>query len=352
MQNWIVFALEPLEQRYTQQWYQLIPQLLTSRATADVAVMQLCGEQSSSSTSAGAFLDFADTNRWKSTQLVQFLNLLQQGQIGNTDRLLFTDAWNPVILQIRYIQQLLGYDWQLHGIWHAGHYDPSDLLGQRLQPEWSQATEQALFWALDRSYFGTEFHRQMFINQLQIPESAQHRCVRSGQPHDLLVQQLQQMPRVAERQRQVCWPHRISSDKQPDIADDLAQLLDAPVLVTQRMQLSKQQYYQQLQCSSVVFSCSLHENLGISIMEGCLAGCLPLVPDRASYSEMYEPEFVYPSSWTSSWHNYVLHQHQLVQRIHWMLDHTEQLQPVLQRQVQRLQQHYLSADIMFREFCK
>ena len=47
--------------------------------------------------------------------------------------------------------------------------------------------------------------------------------------------------------------------------------------------------------AKIVFSANLQETLGISMYEGALAGAIPIVPDRLSYSEMYTDDFKYPS---------------------------------------------------------
>ena len=63
-----VFPLEPLDNRYTKQWYDEIPRILGTTNKVYNAV----GEQRSTTTTAGAFLDFADTNYWKSTCGIHF----------------------------------------------------------------------------------------------------------------------------------------------------------------------------------------------------------------------------------------------------------------------------------------
>ena len=62
----------------------------------------------------------------------------------------------------------------------------------------------------------------------------------------------------------------------------------------------------------MVFSANLQETLGISCYEGALAGAIPMVPDRLSYSEMYADGFKYPSEWTESWDSYLKYKDQLL----------------------------------------
>jgi hypothetical protein len=74
-----------------------------------------------------------------------------------------------------------------------------------------------------------------------------------------------------------------------------------------------------LERSKMVFSANVQETLGISCYEGALAGALPMVPDRLSYSEMYMDDFKYPSKWTESWESYQNHKEELIREIRiWM----------------------------------
>jgi hypothetical protein len=141
------------------------------------------------------------------------------------------------------------------------------------------------------------------------------------------------------------WPHRYNADKQPEIAEDLSKHLN--LVITQKMNLSKEDYYTTMGQAAIIFSCALHENLGISVMEGTLAGAVPVVPDRASYAEMYLPEFKYPSHWTSSWENYETNRDNVHNFIHERVRNREQFMLALKEQQQILIDNYLNANIMF-----
>lgn len=350
MKNLIVFALEPLPQRYTQQWHECVPAALENKvksAGLNVNVIQVDGVQTTSATTSGAFLNFSDTNRWKSTQLVSFLDLLDKGQITPKDVMLFTDAWNPVILQIKYMRDLMGYSWKIHGIFHAGAYDPTDILGYKMQKPWPHHTERALYYACDHNWYATDFHRKMFLNNLQIPQEDHHRAKLSGQPHDLIVAAMADMYNKNTLKQGVIWPHRYNADKQPEIAEDLSKHMAQDWCITQKLNLSKADYYRKLSEHQAMFSCSLHENLGISIMEGVLLDVIPVLPDRCSYSEMYAKDFLYPSAWTESWDAYQTHKHELQQFIQHRLDHPKKYSRQMIKQKKVLRERYLKADAMF-----
>jgi hypothetical protein len=341
-----VFPLEPLDGRYTKQWYTEIPFLLEERLLdTDYHVWNAIGQQRSDNTTPGAFLDFADTNFWKSTQLADFVNALSEPRgVKDDASLLFTDFWNPALLQVAYMRDLLNKKWKIHAIAHAGAYDPSDILGIKMAKPWPWHLERSLFYACDRLYFATHFHRDMFLANLSIPAEDHYRAVVSGQPHDAILRHIAGIKLEYDRKIQIIWPHRYSEDKQPEIAESLN--FDFNVLITQKLKLNKETYYQTLANSQMIFSCALHENLGISVMEGVLLGAMPLVPDRCSYSEMYLPEFKYPSEWTTSLENFNTSRTLLIGRISDMLRHPYNYNNALAKQQKILIDNYMTADVM------
>jgi hypothetical protein len=340
-----IFSLEPLDSRYTKQWHTNIPEVISMAANEHFNVRQIDGIQRVTKVTDGAFLNFSDTNFWKSSQLCNFVELLDAGETTVNDRFLFTDAWNPCITQIAYMRDLLDQQWELHGIWHAGAYDPSDILGYKMQKPWPWDAESSWFHSCDYNYYASNFHKDMFLRNLKISDAQMNRAVRSGQPHGEIIAAMEQYSNPAKSSDNlVMWPHRFNSDKQPDIAVDLKNNFN--VVITQQLNLSKDEYYKTLAESRVMFSCALHENLGISVMEGVLAGVIPVLPDRCSYKEMYLEEFKYPSEWTESYDAYLKHKNELVDFINDKIVNYDQYQPLLEKQKKILINDYLTATTM------
>lgn len=345
MKTLYIVPIEPIDQRYTKQWYENIPRLIGQRIadkkTNPWEVVTIDGKQPRMGTTTGAFLDFGVTNIYKATQVEQIAALFSHGKVKPGDKFLVTDAWNFAITAIRYMSELMDVPVEIHGIWHAGAYDPTDILGMKMKGSWSSNQERAWYYACDYNYFATDFHKNMFVNNLMVnPDKA----YRSGQPHNPIVPLLTAQ-QSAEKYPVVMWPHRYNADKQPEIAEDLAKHLN--LVITQKMNLSKEDYYTTMGQAAIIFSCALHENLGISVMEGTLAGAVPVVPDRASYAEMYLPEFKYPSHWTSSWENYEANRNNVHNFIQERVRNREQFMPALKEQQQILIDNYLNANIMF-----
>lgn len=351
---WIV-PIEPYENRYSKQWYENIPSRIIQRGDLDGSqVLTMHVEPISSSTTQGGFLDFATTNAFKASQIMLISDYFYNGRIKAGDVFLITDAWNPVITAIRYMSDLLNIPVEIHGIWHAGAYDPTDILGMKMQKPWPWHQERAFFHACDYNYFATNFHANMFKTNLEIPEQYHSKIIVAGQPHELILQETE-AHYTGSNLHQIIWPHRINPDKQPEIAEDLAQqMTNIQWIFTQKENppLGKYNYYTVLNQSKILFSCSLHENLGISVMEGCLFGVVPILPNRASYAEMYMPEFLYPSEWTSSYENYLTHRTDLLKFINRRLDYLDDYVELLKPQVEILKDKYLNGNIMYDKLLK
>ena len=124
------------------------------------------------------------------------------------------------------------------------------------------------------------------------------------------------------------------------------------MVITQNMNLNKNEYYKTLAGSVAIFSCALHENLGISIMEAVLTGAIPIVPDRASYSEMYLDVFKYPSEWTESYDAFLKHRDELTAFIDEKIDNAEKYITLVSEQQQILIDNYLNSTVMIDNILK
>lgn len=338
---WIV-PIEPIDQRYTKQWYNEIPRLIVEKAVG-WNVVTVEAETVADKTTSGAFLDFANTNIYKARQVEIIGKMFNNGEVKPYDRFLVTDAWSFVVTAIRYMSDLLKIPVDIHGIWHAGAYDPTDILGMKMTKPWPYEFEKSIYFACDYNYYATEFHKKMFLRNLSIPEQYHFKAYVSGQPHSAIIEYFENNPPLF-KENYMMWPHRYNEDKQPEIAEDIAHTVD--ILFTQKLNLTKEQYYNKLRSAKAVFSCSLHENLGISMMEGVLAGAIPIVPDRASYSEMYLEYFKYPSEYTSSPASYKANKAALIGRIVNMMNNYDAYKPFIEQQKNILLDNYLSANVM------
>ena len=350
--------LEAVETRYTGQWKTHVPNLLRKRGHN---VQIISGpEDIPTATTPGAFLNFGGTNIYKASQVEQIGRLFCNGSVYPGDHFIFTDAWHPGIINLKYMSELLGIPVTTHGLWHAGSYDPQDFLGRLVgNKPWVRNAEKSFFHAFDHNYFATDFHIKMFYTNLlndyptenpwysehleEILNGEEPKIVRTGWPMEYMHDTL--LPYKGMQKRDlILFPHRIAPEKQVEIFRDLAEHLPQyEFVVCQDQQLTKNEYHNLLGEAKMVFSANLQETLGISCYEGAVVDAIPLVPDRLSYTEMYYDTFKYPSEWTESFDSYVKHRPNLCFAIMQHMDNYSTRIPQIHKQAKDLHDTFFSA---------
>jgi glycosyltransferase involved in cell wall biosynthesis len=342
--------LEPVETRYTAQWKTHLPALLRKRGHN---VQIISGPTDiPSATTPGAFLNFGGTNIYKSAQVEQMGRLFCDGTVRPGDHFIFTDAWHPGIINLKYMSELLDIPVTTHGLWHAGSYDPQDFLGRLIGDKpWVRYAEKSFFAAFDHNYFATKFHIDMFCKNLldeTLEDTVQEfikegKIVRSGWPMEYMDSTLTPYKNMPKRDL-ILFPHRIAPEKQVEIFRDLKEHLPQyEFVVCQDQQLTKNEYHNLLGEAKIVFSANLQETLGISCYEGAVVDAIPMVPDRLSYTEMYSDAFKYPSKWTESFEAYETHRPNLCFAIMQHMDNYTTRIPQIRKQTHLLTENFFSA---------
>ena len=291
-------SLEPLETRYTAQWKKWIWDAFEKE---DFQVTDIEGRPMREDRTGSSFLNFHMTNVWKSEQIKTIARLFDHGLVEEGDIFFHYDAWNYGVIAIHYMSSLAGPKVKQCGIWHAGSYDPNDLLGIAGLRPFYKGFEESLFACLDKSFVATDYHRSLIHDRL--PTVDMRKVVTTGLPYEF--SHLEYVP-VREKENIIIFPHRVSPEKQPDIFRNLCKSFpEYKCLVCQELNLSKHLYHDLLKRAKVMFSANLQETWGIGTFEALASGCLIIVPDRLSYVEMYSDEFRYPSLWTLSFDKYV-----------------------------------------------
>ena len=349
--------LEAVETRYTGQWKTHVPALLRKRGF-DVQVISGPSDIPSATT-PGAFLNFGGTNIYKAAQVEQMGRLFCSGSVHRGDHFIFTDAWHPGIVNLKYMSELLDIPVTTHGLWHAGSYDPQDFLGRLVgKKKWVRNAEKSFYYAFDHNYFATEFHVKLFIDELlhdgYPTENAWYeedfaeryddgKIVRTGWPMEYMQDTLENYCTTPKRDL-ILFPHRLAPEKQVDIFRDLAaHLPQYEFIVCQDTQLDKHEYHKLLGRAKIVFSANLQETLGISCYEGAVVDAIPMVPDRLSYTEMYYDAFKYPSKWTESFESYTVFRPDLCNKIIQFMENYKKFVPTVHKQAKDLHEHFFSA---------
>ena len=352
-----IVDIEAVDTRYTKQWKEYLPRQLQRATNVDVKVIS--GGETPQATTPGAFLNFGGTNVYKSKQLETIGEMFCKGEIKDGDYFLYTDAWNPTVIQLRYMASLLSVDIRIGGLWHAGSYDPHDFLGRLIgDAPWVRYAEKSMFHVFDDNFFATDFHIDMFMRTLFADDpyiedwveealAGETSIKRVGWPMEYLKNSLDSYKGMEKRDL-ILFPHRIAPEKQVDIFNDLKeQLPEYEFVVCQERQLTKNEYHNLLGEAKMVFSANLQETLGISWYEGALVNAIPMVPDRLSYSEMSVPEFLYPSEWTEDYFAYRKYRGLLVDKIRNYMENYDDYLVSLDKQRTILNKNFFSGAALY-----
>lgn len=346
--------LEAVSTRYTGQWKTHVPALLRKEGH-NVTVIS-GPDDIPPATTPGAFLNFGGTNIYKANQVEQISRLFCDGSIKPGDHFMFTDAWHPGIINLKYMSELLQIPVTTHGLFHAGSWDKEDFLGRLVgdQP-WVRHAEKSFYHAFDHNYFATDFHIDLFCQNLLGTTSGFYKewieskkIVRTGWPMEYMEETLTPYKGMKKRDL-ILFPHRIAPEKQVEIFRDLTvHLPQYEFVVCQDKNLTKDEYHTLLGQAKMVFSANLQETLGISCYEGAVVDAIPMVPDRLSYSEMYYDVFKYESKWTESWDAYNVYRPDVCRAIMSHMDYYETRLPQIRKQADDLTDHFFSAGDMLR----
>ena len=349
-----IVDIEAVDTRYTKQWKEYLPKQLKRATNNDVEVIS--GGETPQATTPGAFLNFGGTNVYKSKQLEKIGEMFCDGTVKNGDYFLYTDAWNPTVVQLRYMAELLGVDISIGGLWHAGSYDPQDFLGRLIGDKpWVRNAERSMFDCYTHNFFATQFHIDMFKfvfeNKGSMPPFQQidkSKIRKVGWPMEYLATSLDSYKGMPKEDI-ILFPHRIAPEKQVEIFRDLATALPQyEFIVCQEKELSKNEYHNLLGKAKMVFSANLQETLGISWYEGLLVDTIPMVPDRLSYSEMANTEFKYPSIWTKNFDQYKKYKSQVTDKIVDYMENYNDYKIPMDKQLYNLKKSFFSGEALYK----
>ena len=342
-----IVDIEAVDTRYTKQWKEHLPAQLRRATNEDVKVIS--GGETPQATTPGAFLNFGGTNVYKSKQLETIGEMFCKGEVEDGDYFLYTDAWNPTVIQLRYMAELLGVDIRVGGLWHAGSYDPHDFLGRLIGDKpWVRHAEMSMYECYDDNFYATDFHIDLFTDTMMDNYDVDmDKAIKVGWPMEYLRNSLDSYKGMQKRDL-ILFPHRVAPEKQVEIFRDLKERLPQyEFVVCQEQELTKNEYHNLLGEAKLVFSANLQETLGISWYEGALVDAIPMVPDRLSYSEMALPEFKYPSAWTEDYDAYLHNRDKVIAQIVNYMENYDDLQVSLEKQRTKLNKEFFSGAALY-----
>lgn len=342
-----IVDIEAVETRYTAEWKRHLPKQIESHTAHKVTTIS--GGETPQATTPGAFLNFGGTNVYKSKQLEQIATMFCEGKVQDGDYFLYTDAWNPTVIQLKYMAELLGVKIKIGGMWHAGSYDPQDFLGRLIgDVPWVRNAERSMFDCYDHNFYATDFHIKLWDKSFKNTWLQNKKVVQTGWPMEYFDRDLEPYKGI-EKKNQIVFPHRLAPEKQPEIFYDLKEALPQyDFVVCQERSLKKHEYHNLLAESKLVFSANLQETLGISGYEGLILDCMVMVPDRLSYTEMFIDTMKYPDVWTLDMKHYQQYKQKIMDRIVDIMENYSKYLTEIQQQRKKLQTEFFHGKNLYQ----
>lgn len=293
--------IEPIEERYSAQWLRWFTNHLKQNhidhTIYDPSQYLVTGE--TLTIENGEFLDVVKTNWYKAKQLDLIMEAFKRKKVYNGDSFLFLDGWFPGVEMLAYVRDGLNLNVGIYGIFHAGTWDQHDFLTRQGMESWARPLENSWFGIYNKIFVATEYHRQLLLQTRHVYPSMIDVIF-----FPMLTDWCNYYLGEDRFKDSIVFPHRLAPEKQPELFNAFQVQLkekmpnkDFWYIVTKKQARNKFAYYKLLRQSQFSISFALQETWGIAMIESVLCNCIPIVPDRLSYSELYPNIFKYNGSY-------------------------------------------------------
>jgi len=307
----IYVPIEPLAERYTEQWYRNLPVLFAEHFNVRV----IDGEPLQQVVKVGTFLDINSTVHYKSVQLAKIAALFDKGLVKPNTRFFFGDIEFWGIESVRLMADMNHISVRLVGFLHAASYTHGDAF--EIAAPYQQFTEVGWIAAMDAVLVGSQYHKNAVLARRLAPMNQLHladRIVVSGNPlfacdysayykpkQNLVVLtnrfDLEKDPESTLRLFAKAkaahpeWEFLVTTSRQTFTSNspallELAKDMERLGIISIRSGLTKAEYHQVLAQAKVMVSHSPEESFGYCAVEAMLYGCQPLLKNNASHPEL------------------------------------------------------------------
>lgn len=311
----ILLPLEPIEERYTEQWYRWFPEEF-GRQGWEVKVVD--GDRLTESIEVGSFLDLYSSMHWFYVQLsrtVAFLRDVDKTKYKNIVVFAYdVEMWG--VEGLRYLKELSGFkNLYITGFLHAASYttgdfmEPMSFIGKDLEVGWINS--------FDMVFVGSQYHmykvfreRPAVITKIEVtgnPVSTKeiHSAIESVIPTDkreydiIICDRPDYEKRVHEAVMMAVSlidelnikiaittsrPYYRSNKKW--ISDSIKDIASCyPTNIDLFSGIPKKEYYSIMANSKCYLSATIEENFGYCCVEAMALGTYPVVPNDFAFKE-------------------------------------------------------------------
>jgi len=307
--------IEPLDERYTEQWYRWFPQEFERQNKDYITIdgQPLLTDE----IKTGTFLDVNSSAHYKSTQLQEIAKLFYTNKIVENDVFFVADIEFYGIEMIKYLSVLNKIPIKLYGFCHAASYTNEDFFQQT--ESFAKYYETGWFNTFDKIFVGSEYHKQQILNNRVINNAGN--IVVTGNPYD--IKEVKDSIHHQTKENMIICTNRPDYEKRPNLTLDVfvslkqkypdwefivttgrkqwgagwirdkALFLQEQGIITIRENLSKQEYFELLAKSKIMTGNSIEENFGYCILESLIFNTIPVLPNDYSHVELMDNDTKY-----------------------------------------------------------
>lgn len=305
-----LIPIEPLEERYTEQWYRWFPDFCKERK---IEYKVIDGTTLVDEVQVGTFLDINSTVFYKSEQLKRIAQLFHTNQIKPGDKFFVYDIEFWGIEVIKYLSDLNKIPVELYGFLHAASYTNGDFM-QPCEP-YAKHFEEGWLTVFDKIFVGSVYHKQQILKSRSVLDGS-NKIVVTGNPYD--ISEVTDRIKVPKKKDQIILSNRPDFEKRPDLTLDVFEILkkDQPewnfIVTTGRKKwgtgdirdralnlqeqgiitiyegISKDKYFELLAESKIMTGNSMEENFGYCILESLVFNTIPVIENKFSHPELLE----------------------------------------------------------------
>lgn len=318
MKKMFLVPIEPLKERYTEQWYRNIPEFFKK----EYEVINIDGESLIDYVKDGTFLDINSTIFYKSEQLKKISKLFFDKKVNDDDIFFIYDLEFWGIEALKYLADLQNIKIKIYGFLHAASYTKEDFIEKC--SDYGKYYELGWLKICDGIFVGTQYHKDAVIERriiLYVKKDEQNDFINkifvTGNP---LFKEDYFLNKKIEKKKQLIISNRFDWEKRPNLSLDFAIILKEKipdlniVICTSRPKfksnkkwlidyarvleknnvikiyenLSKQEYHELLAESKIMLSNTIEENFGYCVIESCIFNTYPLCENKFSHTELLE----------------------------------------------------------------
>jgi glycosyltransferase involved in cell wall biosynthesis len=305
-----VLPLEPLEERYTKQWYFWFKEEFEKK---NIPFTYVDGEMLTTTVECGTVLDAEGTNYWKASQMLKVIKAFKNKEVKNGDVFFTMDMWHPALEMIPYMATLEKIKVDIYAFLHAGSYTFMDF-AEPMAP-WARYFEQGWAKMCTGIFVGSHYHKNKFIAK-RVDSSYSSKIHVVGNP--MRLGQIGVLTPPEKREKVIIFTHRFDLEKgvlqfislmenlwadrqdfkvvittsRPVFSSNSPEALEALENAKFRYEvkagLTKDEYYAELEKAKIFVSTTEEENFGYCLTEAIARGVIPVVAEDFSHPELVE----------------------------------------------------------------